>query len=799
MARTGPLLLLAALLLTACAARQDQAAPPLAEDAQSLPRTLAVLPVAFEPEGEPGKITLENGYSPLVRQLSRAYLFNALAGKGYLMIPSNTVDDMVAATAPDGDWRAADMTELARDLGADGLVRLTLTDVRAADSIVYEEYLVQGRMDLVDADGRVLGPWEETATARDLSIPTGPISAAALLFETAVDEPAEQKVRNLAFSWGALLADHVTPSPHAPDLPAIKMVEANVQQGVFGRGQLVAVRMAAEPGLKATFSLGDYRTNLPLDPMEPGDYIGLYQVGGDDQAKDLPLVIHMVKNGVERVWVEESRLTLDGAAPRTPSDLKAEPTKNGVQLSWTPPPEDDLALFVIQRSDKAAGDYATVGTSRDAGWLDEDVLQESTYHYRVLAEDEAGNLSHASRSVKTVTPRLTPAPLPPVATGTLSPGPYLVPDVTVVPKGERLRVPAGAELVFDPGSALLVDGDLILAGREDLPVVLSGREWHGVVISPGGSLVASQARLQGCEFCLLAEDAEVAMDRVSLSGGTGTGVEIIDCMDFALEGLEVRDFSNGLVLSDSRGHLTESSIRGNAIGLTVTGGEAEVTRNDISGNGVDVASDGPLVLRENYLGSTDPAGLRLEGPVEVKSLLTDKPPYGKVVDLDLSHEERAALFEKYRNAGAAAFAEGRYGDAHEDLAKALYLFPDRGVYLLLAYTRQAMGEDPLPTLLQALNDHPRDVRIHQALARELAGQGQVQAALDVVRQGLAFQPGHPGLAELESILERELAVPKRNASAAHESEEEAPPTSPDLSPDLSEEEYLERELLEPDP
>ena len=791
MPRTALLLLLAALLASACASRQDGAPDQDAGDAASLPRTLAVLPAVYEPEGEPDVTALEDHFVPLVLGAARTSLFNFLAGKGYTMIPCSLVDEIIAVHAPGGDWRAAAVTDLARDLGADGLVRLTITTIQAADNLPHDAHLVSGRADLTTADGAVLGSWEEAASARDLPAAEDPGSAAALLFETAVDQPTMQLARTLSFRWGALVAGGVAPLPDAPDQPVLHGVEANVQQGIFGLGRLVAVRMTAQPGLEASFSLGDYRTDIPLEPLdldEPGDYVGLYRVLPGDEAGNLPLIVRVEGDRAERVWIEECRVTLDGTVPEAPDDLKAEPTKSGVLLTWTPPSESDLAQFLVQRADKTGDEFVTVGASRQSGWLDESVFQEAVYRYRVLAQDEAGNRSPASGTVKVLTPRQNPTPLPSVTSGVLSPGPYLVPDVTVVPEGKTLRVPAGAELVFDPGSALLVDGRLVLAGRDDLPTVLSGRDWHGVVISPGGRLVASRARFEGCEFCLLAEEAEVALDRVALSGGSGTGVELINCQDFALEGIEVHDFRNGVVLTDSWGHLTEASIRKNSIGLTVTGGGTDVVRNDISGNGVDVASDRPLVLRENYLGSTDPAGLRIEGPVEVRSLLTDKPPYGQVVSLDLTGEERAARFEEYRNAGAAAFAEGRWDDAREALAKAVALVPDRDVLLLLAHTLQAQGDDPLPMLRQALDQYPGDARIHLALARELAAQGRTDEALEVVRQGLASQPGHKGLLELEAVLGGKRTGLRKTDTDAH-----APAGI------LTEEQFLERELAEPEP
>jgi len=107
-------------------------------------------------------------------------------------------------------------------------------------------------------------------------------------------------------------------------------------------------------------------------------------------------------------------IAVDTAGPAAPTDLVAEPvyTKDGaVSLSWTAPEADDLARYLVYR---AAGDSdaAFVGyVENGIAYFDDQLTEDGTYYYTVVAQDEAGNLSRRSAPVKvtmdTGAPRVT--------------------------------------------------------------------------------------------------------------------------------------------------------------------------------------------------------------------------------------------------------------------------------------------------------------------------------------------------------------------------------------------------------
>lgn len=109
-----------------------------------------------------------------------------------------------------------------------------------------------------------------------------------------------------------------------------------------------------------------------------------------------------------------AEIAADTAGPAAPADLVAEPayTKDGaVALSWTAPEADDLGRYLVYR---AAGDAEPVFVGYvEAGitYFDDELTEDGTYSYTVVAQDVAGNLSRRSAAVKvtmdTVAPRVT--------------------------------------------------------------------------------------------------------------------------------------------------------------------------------------------------------------------------------------------------------------------------------------------------------------------------------------------------------------------------------------------------------
>jgi tetratricopeptide (TPR) repeat protein len=99
-------------------------------------------------------------------------------------------------------------------------------------------------------------------------------------------------------------------------------------------------------------------------------------------------------------------------------------------------------------------------------------------------------------------------------------------------------------------------------------------------------------------------------------------------------------------------------------------------------------------------------------------------------------------FENYKGKGIEAFAERRFGDAHQALSKALEVREDKDVYLYLAYTQSSLGEDEemVKTLEQGIMAFPYEVRLYQTYVKYLAANGQKEKALALLEKAIKMNP-----------------------------------------------------------
>jgi len=110
---------------------------------------------------------------------------------------------------------------------------------------------------------------------------------------------------------------------------------------------------------------------------------------------------------VESSSAEEACLAVaDVAAPGTPTGLTILPAAEGLELSWSPSPEADLAGYRVLRSTggpDTAEQIAEVAPNQTQ-YLDKIAAPAVVYFYRLVAFDQAGNASPPSDAVEGVRP-----------------------------------------------------------------------------------------------------------------------------------------------------------------------------------------------------------------------------------------------------------------------------------------------------------------------------------------------------------------------------------------------------------
>ncbi len=756
-------LILALIFLSACGTTQKPQEISYVPE-KDIPRTIAVMPARLLPDKKDDtgfQIKPGSEDEAFVDRLVRGVINNQLTGKGYNTIPLARVDRKLAASPEGKDRQNTPPKALSQLLGANGLVFPEIISAVILKTVAYDEYSIEVRITLFNNKGENLGSWTESASKRKIAIPTSAIGALATIAVAAMDEPAKKHMRHVIYDWGWKISQFMPDSPHGDELPEILFVNTNVDKGVFGAGAQIEVELNAEKGLTCFFDLGNFKQSIPMHYSAGGAYKGVYVVREGDRATTLPLTLHLVKsNGIERTWAETGFVTIDAVAPPPPADLVARSGKQGISLSWSSPESEDLSEFLVDRSEKAVGDFDTVGKTKDLKYLDSQVTQGKHYYYRIRSVDGLGNRSLSTPVQNLTMPYFDTVKLPPQFKGPLVPGTYSVEGVCIVPEGEVSTVGPGTHFNFSPGAKLVANGALAIRGEAKNRVFFDGEGWKGIEIPAGGRAEISNAVFSGCTECLKAEGGLLEATAVSLKGLKGIGILAEDGSPFELSALSVSGFNEGIVIKGGKGRIEKCSITRNHVGLTFLGGNAEIVNNNIFENlDLEISAGPKLVLDRNYLGADNIKDLKLKGNILVASLLNAPYPKGANVILvdkeDITPKMMAARFEKHKAKGIATFKDRKFGDSYQSLQKALSLKEDREVYLYLAYTQMILEDAAASekTLKTGIKAFPYEVRLYQVYARQLAAKGEKEKALKLVNQALRMNPDDTAL----KLIKRDLA------------------------------------------
>ncbi len=762
-------LILMTLFLTTCGGTQKPREISYVPE-KDIPRTIAVMPAKFLPgkEGDTGfEIKPGSEDEAFVDELVRGVINNQLIGKGYEAIPLNRVDRKLAASPEGKDWQKTSPKALCQLLGAHGLVFPEIITATMLQAVAYDEYSLEVRITLFNNKGDNLGVWTESASKRKIAIPISAIGALATVAVAAMDEPAKKHMRLVIYDWGWKISQLMPDSPHGKDLPEILFVGTNVDKGVFGAEERIEVEVNAEKGLTCSFDLGDFKKGIPMHYSDGGTYKGAYMVREGEQAAFLPLTLHVAKpNGLERTWAETGTVSIDAVPPPPPTDLTALSGKQGISLSWSLEKSEDLSEFLVERSEKAVGNFELLGKTKDLNYLDAQVTQGKSYYYRIRSVDGLGNRS-SSTPVRNITmPYFDAVKLPLRLKGPLVQGTYLVEGTCTVPEGEISMVGPGTHFNFSPGAKLVAKGGLTIKGDAKNRVFLEGNGWQGIEIPAGGRAEISHVAISGCSNCLKAEGGLLEAKAVSLKGSGGNGIIVQEGSPYELSELTITGFEQGIVIEGGKGRIEKSTITKNHVGLNFLGGNTEILNNNIFNNrDLEISADAKLVLDRNYLGAENVKNLKLKGDILVASLLNAPYPKGTKVVLvdqkDITPEVIEARLQDYKSKGIEAFKNRKFGDAYQFLKKGLALKEDRELYLYLAYTQMIL-EDTIAsekTLEKGIHAFPYEVRLYQVYARQLVAGGKKEKAIKLVEKALRMNPDDPTLKLIDRDLKSTGAPP----------------------------------------
>ncbi|WP_415716945.1 right-handed parallel beta-helix repeat-containing protein [Maridesulfovibrio sp.] len=766
-------LLLAVLFLGGCLGKRTTQAVQYTEE-EAIPYKIAVLPAEYikhaENSTEHRSVLVLDDDRLFVADISRAAITNQLAGKGFMPLQKDVVDNSLAGLGRDGGWQLKSDAELCKILNADGIVK---TDIYSADMIkalAFDLFQLDAEVVMYNSAGTLVGKWRDSASKRRISVPTGIIGLAGTIVEEVFADPIRRQMRMVVYDWAWNMAQVLPDCPKGTKLPEVIAVDTNVDNRLFGVGQKIAVRVDAEPGLKCSFDIGEFKKNIALPQTSQGVYEGFYVVHEGDKSVDATLMVRMRKaNGVERIWPESgSMITIDGELPPELETVKFQTGRTGVRLLWEVPAGTDLDEFVVEKGNDPVGDFEIIYRTRTPEFMDQDVLQGSTVFYRVRIKDKAGNLSPIHGAIKVIVPQFDERDLFGQLYGTLIKGNYRISFPVSVPEGAEFIVQPGTKIRFTDKGRVDVFGELKVLGEISAPVRFHSNSTEGITVLPGGKAVLSQCEFNGFSKGVTAAGGYVELRSSSFSGGDYAAAVIADG-NFAFKGLRVKGARQGLLLSAGNGTVMRSSVDNCTQGIVFEGGRAIISDNNIFDNKVNLLASQQLVISDNYLGSASRDLLKLEGDVLVKSILDAPYPHGRriilVDDKDITPEELERKFADLKTRGVNSFHSQHYGDAYQNLNKAVKMKDDRDVYLYLAYTLLALNDDiaVAEILNEGVSKFPYDVRLHQLYVRHLLNKGDLKQARLVLDKALLLSPSDNNLIYMKDYLDH-LAAPAEHAS-----------------------------------
>jgi hypothetical protein len=255
------------------------------------PKTVAILPFTLAgsaPEGVPA------------HKLFRECFFNYFSYLGYVDIPLETIDSKLQAAGIRKFKKALELSpERLRDiLGVDAVVKGQVLDTSNFTGGIHAETSIQAKILMLDLrTGETIWETEHTeSTYSGILSPT--------IVEIIQDQMENVKVHQVLYKTAELFSIGIMKEIPDPTgiwqekirLPEITSIETNLKPNQkLQPNDQIYVSLKGDPGLKGSFGIGSWKSNIPLKEIIPGIYSGNYIVQEQDEVSSA-LIIGTLKN-----------------------------------------------------------------------------------------------------------------------------------------------------------------------------------------------------------------------------------------------------------------------------------------------------------------------------------------------------------------------------------------------------------------------------------------------------------------------------------------------------------------------
>lgn len=719
-----------------------------------LPTIVAVMPFQND--------TQEIG---IANQVRRAF-YNHFSSKPYRDVELGIVDEKIVHLEKSTSKSILDIKpeEICQTIGCDGLIYGKITDYKKVYAAVYSQLGVEAEVWMINTKtGKDVFRIKDSVRYHEGGIPTSPLGAIMTAVSTAMNIREIQQVRmvnELCYKFNEKI-----PSPigvKVEERPVIKEVLTNVKEGPFGKGKIIRAGLEGEPGLVATFDIGNFKKGIPMKEAKPGIYMGEYLVIPGDNTKDMPLTVSLKRPaGYESQWIDVSGfVTIDTTPPPQVTGLKAKGFQDRIELSWEPIKNTpDLKGYSILRSEQPLSGYAEITKVELSTFEDKTAKPDATYYYRVIAFDQIGNESEPADSVRAALMSKEPILLTgELKKDTVLSGIYIVKDSLTVPKGLALSMEPETRIMFDENAAFIVYGKMVVNGKESpVEFIPSGdKKWKGMAVE-GGNVAINGIRLKGAVTAMLLKNTEGHIENGVITDND-VGVSISGTPSVTVKGSTISGSKTGIELQKTDAKIIQSNIFQNIDGILMKDFSGEIKDNNIFDNGRDISSELPVKIAANYLGSINIDEMKISG-VSVTKTYDNKVPDGEIVDAisnpyaSLTQDKRQKKATELVIEAGSYFRQRNYGKASTIFEEARKAFPTAETYYYLALCYQEMKEDEkaLKYLKEGVEKFPKDSTLQKALGLMYYQAGNEIEAKKTFEEVVRLSPGDR---QVKFLLER---------------------------------------------
>ncbi|MGD2150654.1 MAG: tetratricopeptide repeat protein [Desulfobacterales bacterium] len=552
------------------------------------PLSVSILP--FE------NLTREKEASDLLRRL----FYNNFSSLAYKDIELSTINAKLPNYKPQNIFKSVDPTRVGELLDSDALVIGRITEFESFYAGIYSSFTVAVELKMIDAETRrVLWSVKHKEIQRSGSIPATPIGAIITAASNALDLSRYHIITTINKLCQAAV-ETIPPSANlkGKSFPKISNLVHNGMNRILKKGERLQVGIEGTAGLKATFRIAPWKTTIDMQEKTPGTYIGSYLVRHKNTISDGVIVVRLSDdwNNVCRWEDTLGFVNIDGVPPDSPTGLQTVAGSQKVLLRWNKSTAADIAGYSIWRSITPLSGYEKIHTTEFTRFEDKDLKNYTSYFYRVIAADRAGNKSQTIVGI----PGTPVPPGPTTVQGSLAEdsiwhsgaNPYCLKGDVIVPAGSILTINPGVMVKADAKSRLIIRGRLDVSGKKNAPVLFlaadKDRNWGGIIFERSSEKCRlSHFELHGSEigFRIIESSPE-------LVGGTVkeciTGIRIEGSKASpVLDDLTIyRNKTNGVEAVDmAKARITSCRIAYNSdTGIKLIRSPAKVLKNDISYN-----------------------------------------------------------------------------------------------------------------------------------------------------------------------------------------------------------------------